>query len=60
MTSESISGSAGSVRFKSEGSTDVEGVFLRGGYTNTMGANGEAPVEPGAGGDNVIEEVPLR
>ena len=59
MTSESITGTAESIRFRSQGSTDG-GVSLPGGDpTNATEVNVEAPGEPSAGNENAIEEVPL-
>ena len=58
MTSESISGSAGSVRFQG-GETDTDGSHEYGGPTNMTEVNVEAPGDPGAGDKNIIKEVPL-
>ena len=56
MTSESISGTTGSIRFQSQGSMDGGGSFPDGDSTD---ANGEAPGEPRVWNENAIEEVPL-
>ena len=59
LTSESISGSVGSIHFRSQGSTDGDGSFLGGESGNSMEADGEAPGELVTRDGNAIEEVPL-
>ena len=58
MTSESISGIAESIRFRSQVSTDGGGSIPNGGPTNVTEVDVEAPGEPGAGNVCAIEEVP--
>ena len=59
MTSESISGITESIRFRSNGSTDGGGSLPDGDPTDATEVNVEAPGEPSAGNENVIEEVRL-
>ena len=59
MTSESISGSVESIRFRSQGSADGDGSLPDGDPTNTLEGNSEAPDELATGDENAIEEVPL-
>ena len=59
ITSESISGAAESIRFRSQRSTDDDGSIPDSGTTNAMEANGETTGERVAGDENAIEEVPL-
>ena len=58
MTSESISGTTESIRFRSQGSTDAGGSIPDGDPTNARAVNVDAPGEPSAGNENAIEEVP--
>ena len=59
MTKESISGTAESIHFRSQESTDGDGSHHDGDPSNAMEGNGEAPGEPGAEDAFAIEEVPL-
>ena len=59
LTSESISGTAGSLHFKSQGSMDSDGSLPDGESMNSTEVNGEVPGELGTGGESAIEEVPL-
>ena len=59
MTSESISGAAESIRFRSQGSTDDDGTSTDGDTMHSTEENGEAPGELITGGENAIEEVSL-
>ena len=59
MTSDSISETAESIRFRSQGTTDGEESLPGGDPTNLVGVNGETSGEPVAGNENAIEEVPL-
>lgn len=59
VTRESISGTAESIHFKSQGSTDGDGFLHDGDPANAVGENGEASGKPGAGDTFAIEEVPL-
>ena len=59
MTSESVSGTVASIRFRSQVSTDGGGSLLDEGLTNSTEVNVEAPGELGAGAKCAIEEVPL-
>ena len=57
MTSDAISETAESIRFRSQATTDGSGTLPDGHLTRSMEANGNTPGEPGAGADT-IEEVP--
>lgn len=59
MTSESISGAAESIRFRSQGSTDGDESLPDWNPMDSTEVNGEAPGEPSAVDENTIEEVPL-
>jgi hypothetical protein len=59
VTSDSISGSLESMRFRSQGSTDGDGTFPDEDPTNATEVNGKALGELSAKDENVIEEVPL-
>ena len=60
LTSDSISGSIDSIRFRSQGSTDGdESLAPDVDLTNTAEVNGEAPNELGAGTGDAVEGVPL-
>ena len=59
LTSESISGSIGSIRFRSQGSADGDGSLPDEDPTNTLGENSEAPGELATGDENAVEEIPL-
>ena len=59
LTSDSISRTSESIRFKSQGSMDGDGSIPDGDPANAMEVNGEAPGELGAGDENAIEEVSL-
>ena len=59
MTSESISGTAESIRFRSQGSTDGGGSLFDGDTVNETGVNSEAAGEYVSVDENAIEEVPL-
>ena len=59
ITSESISGTAESIRFRSQGSTDGDGSLPDGDRVNATEVNSEAAGEHVAVDENVIEEVPL-
>ena len=58
MTNESISGTAESVRFRSQGSTDGGGSLPNGDPVNAAEVNREAAGERIAVDENAIEEVP--
>ena len=58
MTSESLSGTIDSIRFKSQGTTD-EGSLLDEDPVNSMELNDETPGEPDARAKDAIEEVLL-
>ena len=58
MASESISWSAESIRFKGQGSTDIDGTTTDGG-PNYMEVNDEACDELGIRDENAINEVPF-
>ena len=59
MTSESISGSIGSIQFRGRGSMDGDGFLPDGDPANWTEGEGEAPDELLAGDQSAIEEVPL-
>ena len=59
MTSESISGTAESIRFRHQGSTDGDMSLPGGDPTDAAEVNAEIPGEPGAEDECVIEEVLL-
>ena len=59
MTSELISGTAESIRFRSQASTDGDGSLPDGDPLSSTEWNGEAAGEPGTGDENAIEEVSL-
>ena len=59
MTSESMSGTAESIRFRSQGSTDGDGSLTHQEPVDSTEINGEAPGEPAGRDENAIEEVPL-
>ena len=59
ITSELISGTAESIRFRSQGSTDGDGSLPDGDRVNATEVNSEAAGEHVAVDENVIEEVPL-
>ena len=59
LTSQSISGTAESLRFKSQGSMDSDGSLSDGEPMNSMEVNGEAPGELHNGDESAVEEVPL-
>ena len=59
MTSESISGTAESIQFRSQGSTDGDGTLPDGDPVSATEVNGEAAREHVAVNENAIEEVPL-
>lgn len=59
MTSESISGSVGSIQFRSRGSADGDGFLPDGDPANSTEGEGEAPGELLAGDQSATEEVPL-
>ena len=59
MTSELISGTAESIRFRSQASTDGDGSLPDGDPLSSTEWNGEAAGEPGTGDENAIEEAPL-
>ena len=59
VTSESISETAESIRFRSQGSTDSDGSLPDGDPVNAMEVNSEAAGEHVAVDKNAIEEVPL-
>ena len=57
MTTESLSGTDESIRFRSQGSTDGDGALSDRGPANAT--NVEAPGERSAGNEDAIEEIPL-
>ena len=59
ITNESISGTAESIRFRSQGSTDGDGSLPDGDPVYATEVNSEAAGEHVAVDENVIEEVPL-
>ena len=59
MTNESISGTAESIRFRSQGSTDGGGSLPDGDPVNATEGNSEPAGEHVAVDENAIEEVPL-
>ena len=59
ITSESISGTAESIRFRSQGSTDGDGSLPNGDPVNATEVNSEAAGERVAVDENAIEEVSL-
>ena len=59
MTSESISGTAESIRFRGQGSTDGGGSLPGGDAVNATEVNSEAAREHVAVNENAIEEVPI-
>ena len=59
MTSESISGTAESIRFRIQGSMDGDGSLPDGDPVNATEVNNEATGEHVAVDENAIEEVPL-
>ena len=59
ITSESISGTAGSIHFKSQGATDGDRTFSDGDTMNATEVNSEAAGEHVAVDENAIEDVPL-
>ena len=59
ITGESISGTAESIRFRSQGSTDGDGSLPDGDLVNATEVNSEAAGEHVAVDENAIEEVPL-
>ena len=60
MRSESTSGTAESIHFRSQGSTNGSGSLPDVDLANAAEVNAEAPGEPGVGDEYAIEEVPLR
>ena len=59
ITSESISGTTGSIRFRSQGSTDGGGSLPPGDPASATEVDGETTREIIAGDENAIEEVPF-
>ena len=59
MTSESIAGTAESIRFRSQGSADADGSLPNGDHVNATEVDSEAAGEHVAVDENAIEEVPL-
>ena len=59
LTTDSISGTIGSMRFRSQGSTDGDGSLPDGDPTDSMEIYSGSAREPGTGDGSSIEEVPL-
>ena len=59
ITSETISGTAGSIRFRSRGSTNGDGTLAYGDCTDTTEVNDETVGEIVTWDENAIEELPL-
>ena len=59
LTSETISGTAGSIRFRSRGSTNGDGTLAYGDCTDTTEVNDETVGEIVTWDENAIEELPL-
>ena len=59
LTSQSVSGTVGSIYFKSQGSTDCDGSLSDKDPANTMEVNGETAGELFAGDENVVGGVSL-
>ena len=58
MTSESISGMAESMHFKSQGTTDASRSLADGDLMNSTGVNGETAGDLVTGNKSAIKEVP--
>ena len=58
MTSELVSGTAGSMHFRSQGMTAGDETLPDGDNVNWVGVNGEDPGELGAGTEDATKEVP--
>lgn len=59
LTSDTITGSIGSIRFRSQATTDGDGSVPDGDLVTSVEVNGEAPGELGARAEDAIHEVPL-
>lgn len=58
MTADTISGTANSIHFRTQGTTDDNGPLPDGDHMDSMEVGGEAPSELGAMSKDAIEEVP--
>jgi len=59
VTSDTITGTIGSIQFGSQGTTDGEGTLADGDYMSSTEVDGEAPGGLGVGTEGAVEEVPL-
>ena len=59
LTSDTISGTIGSIRFRSQVTTDGDESLPGGDPVRSVEVDGEAPSELGARSEDVIQEAPL-